>query len=79
YRRDFSPIDSSCACYTCKNYSRAYINHLFRAKEILGPTLATIHNVYFIVNLVEKMREAIERGDFKEFKREFLGRYKGSE
>ena len=79
YRGDFSPIDSSCACYTCKNYSRAYINHLFRAKEILGPTLATIHNVYFIVNLVEKMREAIERGDFKEFKREFLGRYKGSE
>jgi queuine tRNA-ribosyltransferase len=79
YRRDFSPIDSSCACYTCKNYSRAYINHLFRAKEILGPTLATIHNVYFIVNLVEKMRGAIERSDFKEFKREFLGRYKGSE
>ena len=79
YRRDFSPIDSSCACYTCKNYSRAYINHLFRAKEILGPTLATIHNVYFIVNLVEKMREAIERGDFRDFKREFLGRYKGSE
>ena len=50
YRKDFSPIDSECDCYTCKNYSRAYLNHLFRAKEILGPTLATIHNVHFIVN-----------------------------
>jgi queuine tRNA-ribosyltransferase len=76
YRKDFSPIDSECDCYTCKNYSRAYLNHLFRAKEILGPTLATIHNVHFIVNLVERMRLAIEAGNFVEFKREFLGRYK---
>ena len=78
YRKDFSPIDSECACYTCKNYTRAYLNHLFRAKEILGPTLATIHNVHFIVNLVERMRLAIESGDFFEFKKEFLGRYKNS-
>ena len=78
YRKDFNPIDSECTCYTCKNYSRAYLNHLFRAKEILGPTLATIHNVHFIVNLVEQMRLSIERGDFKGFKREFLGRYKNN-
>jgi queuine tRNA-ribosyltransferase len=78
YRKDFSPIDSECDCYTCKNYSRAYLNHLFRAKEILGPTLATIHNVHFIVNLVERMRLAIEAGNFLEFKREFLGRYKNA-
>ena len=78
YRKDFSPIDSECDCYTCKNYSRAYLNHLFRAKEILGPTLATIHNVHFIVNLVERMRLAIEAGDFLEFKNEFLGRYKNA-
>lgn len=78
YRKDFSSIDSECTCYTCKNYTRAYLNHLFRAKEILGPTLATIHNVHFIVNLVERMRLAIESGDFFEFKREFLGRYKNS-
>lgn len=76
YRRDFSPIDPECSCYTCENYSRAYINHLFRAKEILGPTLATIHNVHFIVNLVDRMRLAIEAGNFLEFKEEFLGRYK---
>ena len=75
YRKDFSPIDESCNCYTCTNYSRAYLNHLFRAKEILGPTLATIHNLHFIVNLVERMRTAIENGDFPEFKKDFLGRY----
>ena len=78
YRKDFSPIDSECVCYTCKNYTRAYLNHLFRAKEILGPTLATIHNVHFIVNLVERMRLAIEAGDFFDFKKEFLGRYRNS-
>lgn len=78
YRKDFSPIDSECTCYTCKNYTRAYLNHLFRAKEILGPTLATIHNVHFIVNLVERMRLAIDAGDFFELKQEFLGRYKNS-
>ena len=75
YRKDFSPIDKDCACYTCTNYSRAYLNHLFRAKEILGPTLATIHNLHFIVNLVDRMRLAIENGDFLEFKKDFLGRY----
>ncbi|MEY5018322.1 MAG: hypothetical protein RJB54_240 [Actinomycetota bacterium] len=75
YKRDFNPIDSECKCYTCANYSRAYINHLFRAKEILGSTLATIHNLHFIVNLVDRMRLAINNGDFPEFKKEFLGRY----
>jgi queuine tRNA-ribosyltransferase len=78
YRKDFAQIDSECNCYTCRNYSRAYLNHLFRAKEILGPTLATIHNVHFIVNLVERMRLAIEAGDFLDFKSDFLGRYKNS-
>ena len=76
YRRDFAPIDKECSCYTCTHYSRAYLNHLFRAKEILGPTLATIHNVHFMVTLVDRMREAIERGDFLEYKRDFLARYK---
>ena len=75
YRRDYSPIDKDCTCYTCTNYSRAYLNHLFRAKEILGPTLATIHNLHFIVTLVDRMREAINNGDFLDFKSDFLGRY----
>jgi queuine tRNA-ribosyltransferase len=75
FKKDFSPIDEECGCYTCKNYSRAYLNHLFRAKEILGSTLATIHNLFFIVNLVEQMRVAINKGEFLDFKNEFLGRY----
>lgn len=78
YRKDFSPIDDSCQCYTCKNYSRAYLNHLFRSKEILGPTLATIHNVSFIVDLVAKMRSALQNGEFTEFKESFLGKYNES-
>ena len=75
YKRDFSPIDKNCACYTCANYTRAYLNHLFRAKEILGSTLATIHNLHFTVSLVDQMRESIHRGDFSDFKADFLGRY----
>ena len=75
YKRDFSPIDDTCDCYTCTNYSRAYLNHLFRGKEIVGPTLATIHNLHFIVTLVDRMRQAINAGNFFDFKTEFLGRY----
>ena len=75
YRSDEKPIDSECSCYTCANYSRAYLNHLFRAREILGATLATIHNLHFIVSLVDRMRSTIESGEFASFKEDFLGRY----
>lgn len=76
---DFSPLDSECDCYTCKNYTRAYLSHLFRAKEMLAGTLATIHNLYFIVSLVKKMRRSILDGNFENFKSEFLGKYKKDE
>ena len=76
YRKDFTPIDSDCGCYTCAHYSKAYINHLFRGKEMVAATLATIHNEYYIINLVERMRIAIEAGNFLEFKKEYLARYK---
>ncbi len=76
YRRDFSPIDKDCECYTCKNYSRAYINHLFRSKEMVASTLATIHNLHFIVTLVDEIRRSIESGNYFEFKSEFLANYK---
>lgn len=56
---DFGPIEEGCKCYTCTNYSRAYLSHLFRADEMLGATLASLHNIYFIVNLVKKEREKI--------------------
>ena len=73
--RDFNPIDEECDCYTCKNYTRAYLCHLFRGKEMLAGTLATIHNERFIVRLVDRMRQAIIDGDFQEMKQEFMGRY----
>ncbi|MFA6445704.1 MAG: tRNA guanosine(34) transglycosylase Tgt [Candidatus Paceibacterota bacterium] len=76
YQTDFRPIEETCSCYTCRNYTRAYIAHLFRAKEMLAGTLASIHNVYFLVNLVKGIRAAILNGTFEKFKREFLEKYK---
>ncbi len=75
YRNDFEPIEKDCICYSCKNYSRAYIAHLFHGKEMLAGTLASIHNVYFIVNLVKKIRQSILNNNFYEFKKEFLKEY----
>jgi queuine tRNA-ribosyltransferase len=76
YREDIRPLESDCECYTCKNYSRAYMSHLFHGKEMLGGTLASIHNVHFIVNLVKKIRQSILEDKFEEFKKEFLEVYK---
>ncbi len=75
YIRDFNPIDSECDCYTCRNYTRAYLCHLFRGKEMVAATLATIHNERFIVRLVDQMRAHLIAGTFQEFKADFLGRY----
>ena len=75
YQRQFSPIDEGCDCYTCTHYTAAYLAHLFRAKEMVAGTLATIHNERFIVRLVDQMRATIESGDFFEFKGDFLGRF----
>jgi queuine tRNA-ribosyltransferase len=63
YRLDKYPIDPNCDCYTCSNYSRAYIHHLFKSNELLAPTLATIHNLHFYKTMVEEIREGIEQGD----------------
>lgn len=76
FREDFSPIEKDCACYTCKNYTKAYLAHLFHAKEILANTLASVHNVYFIVNFVKEIREAMLEDRFPEFKENFLKSYK---
>jgi queuine tRNA-ribosyltransferase len=75
YRRDFTPIDADCDCYTCAHYTRAYIHHLFKAKEILAATLCTIHNERFIVRLVDRIRTAIKAGEFDELRSAVLGRY----
>lgn len=77
YQREFLPLDSDCACYTCQNFTRAYINHLFRADEILGATLASIHNEHFVVALVDRIRESVTDGSFLDFKSSYLERYLG--
>ncbi len=75
YQSDFSPIEEGCGCYTCTHYTRAYVAHLFRAKEMLGGTLASIHNLYFITHLVADMRQAIVNETFSQFKERFLKDY----
>lgn len=74
-RRSFTPLEEGCDCYTCANYSRAYLHHLFKAKEMLASTLATIHNERFTVRLVDDIRTSIEAGRFAEFREAFLGRF----
>jgi queuine tRNA-ribosyltransferase len=65
---DFGPLDPTCDCYTCKNYTRAYLSHLFRAKEMLAATLVSIHNLHFLVTLVKAARAAIVTGTYEQFK-----------
>ncbi|GAA1795879.1 tRNA guanosine(34) transglycosylase Tgt [Leucobacter iarius] len=78
-RRRFEPLDPECDCYTCENYTAAYLHHLFKAKEMLASTLATIHNERYIVRMVERIRQSIIDGDFAELRDETLGRLYGPE
>jgi queuine tRNA-ribosyltransferase len=75
FKKSLDPLVPGCECYTCQHYSQAYLNHLVHAKEMTAGTLLTIHNEYFIVNLVAKIRQSILAGNFYEFKEEFLGQY----
>jgi queuine tRNA-ribosyltransferase len=75
FRENFNSFDDTCDCYTCQNYTCAYLHHLFKANELLSNTLATIHNERFIVRLVDDIRTSIEEGSFYTFKRSFLDRY----
>lgn len=72
FKDDIDPIDSGCTCYTCRNYSRAYLRHLYLSKELLAYRLNTIHNVHYYMNLMKQMRTAICKGKFDEFKKEFF-------
>ena len=74
YKNDFNKIDENCECYTCSNYSRAYLRHLFIAKEILALELATIHNLYFYLELVKTAREKILNGEFVTWKKEIINK-----
>lgn len=75
YERDFSPLDPDCDCYTCRNYTKAYLRHIFKANEILSSMLLTNHNLYFLVNLMKKMQKSIEEDRFIEYKKEFFSRF----
>lgn len=79
YRRDLFPVEPNCPCYTCKNFSRAYLKHLFDSNEILGQILATIHNLAFYKMMADMAREAILNNRFTEFKKEFLANYQTGE
>lgn len=75
FRKDKYPPDTNCACYTCRHFTRAYLHHLFTADEILGDTLASIHNLHFYTDLMAQIRDAIAADRFTEFKSEFLNNY----
>jgi queuine tRNA-ribosyltransferase len=71
FKHDTEPIESGCKCYTCRNYSRAYLRHLYMAKELLAYRLNTIHNIYYYISLMKHMRRAICQGEFDEFRKDF--------
>lgn len=76
YMHDQNPIDASCDCYVCKNFTRSYIHHLFKAKEMLGPVLASLHNLHFLVQLIASIRKSLIDGTFEEYRDAFLLRYR---
>ncbi len=75
YAEDYRPLDEECDCYTCRNYSRAYIRHLLKADEIMGLRLTTYHNLYFLVHLMKNIRKAIVEDRLSEYKKEFFAKY----
>jgi queuine tRNA-ribosyltransferase len=75
YRHDFGPVDNECNCYTCRNYSKAYLRHLFKENEILGARLASTHNLYFLLNLMKNIRKSIKEDNFLQYKKEFYSKY----
>ena len=77
YERDFTPLDHTCDCPACRNYSKAYIRHLYRAGEGLAATLLSIHNIRFLLRLMERIRDSIEREEFQKFYDEYSSNYKG--
>ncbi len=75
HTRGLVPLDETCDCYTCRNFTRAYLRHLFQAREMLGPTLATIHNLRFYFRIMSEMREAIEQATFEKWRSGFIADY----
>ena len=76
FRDQFGPLDEECDCYTCRTFTRAYLRHLFQAEELLVLRLISLHNVAFYLKLMENVRTAIRQGRFRQFKKQFLLRYR---
>lgn len=77
YARDFTPLDPNCDCYTCRNYTRAYIRHLLKANETFALRLTSIHNLHFLINLMEQIKDAIREDRLLDFRDEFFLQYYG--
>ena len=75
YKYKKAPLMKECKCYTCKNYSASYVRHLIMEKEMLGQRLVTIHNLHFLINLMNQVREHIQKSTFSNFKKKFLKRF----
>src|SRR6185437_7781521 len=75
YKEDFTPLDAGCDCVVCRHHTRSYIHHLFRTHEMLGPILASQHNIRFLTGLVEDIRQSILDDKFEDFRDAFLSRY----
>ncbi len=77
YKEDFTPIEDTCDCYACKHYTKAYIRHLITADETFGARLLSIHNIRFLIRLMEEIRVSIENDSFEQYKEEFFKKYLG--
>lgn len=75
YKADVNPIDNKCMCYTCQNFSKSYLRHLFMSGEMLGPTLLSLHNIQFYIKFIDNIRNAIRQGTFQTYKKEFFNSY----
>ena len=75
YERDFTPLDEACSCYTCQNYTKAYIRHLLKANETFGQRLVSYHNLYFLIDLMKQVQEAIKADRLLDFREEFMAKY----
>ncbi|MGL4483837.1 MAG: tRNA guanosine(34) transglycosylase Tgt [Anaerovoracaceae bacterium] len=75
YERDFTALDPECDCYTCKNYSKSYLRHLFKSGEIMSSMLLTNHNLHFLINIMNNIRKSIKEDNFSEYKKEFYGKF----
>jgi queuine tRNA-ribosyltransferase len=75
WQTDESPIDATCSCYACKTFSKGYMRHLFKAKEILGLRMASLHNITFMINLMDEIRKSLLEKRFNAFKNEFFRSY----